>query len=168
MPSRRRRAALPSSDRSRRRVALTLALLSAAPFSVGVGLTLAPQTARADAAYMRLPELVERAETIAVVQTAWVEDTEAEGEHWTYRQRARVGRELLIKGHMQRLDRILAEKDFVCARASYQPMTRYLVFLARDEKTGELVTLNHGAGNIMVDDEGTLDWSYGDEPGRRP
>ncbi len=172
MPRTCQRAALlrPARPRrARRRAALALALLSATPLSVGlgVGVTLAPQTARADAAYMRLPELVEHAEVIAVVQTAWVEETDVKGDHWTYRQRARVVRELLIKGHMRRVDRILAEKDFECARASYQPATRYLVFLARDEKTGELVTLNHGAGNILVDDEGALEWSYGDERGHR-
>ncbi len=150
-----------------RAVSFACLLSLGVPLVTGSYLSLKTQDAQARASYFSLEELVARADAIAVVDTGVIDEIEVEGSQWTYRQRAHVTRSQLIKGDLGRVDTILAEADFRCAMASYLPRQRYLVFLARDQVSGEFVTLNYEAGNLPVDRDQTLEWFYGDTFERR-
>ena len=109
-----------------------------------------PAPVSAKARFLGMTELVETADVIAVVEVTETREVEQVGEHWTYRQEADVTRVKMIKGRLPAFFRIHAQKDFICARASYEP-GRYLVFL-RAEK--DLYTpVNHHLGALQIDED---------------
>lgn len=104
----------------------------------------------AKARFMPKGELIETAEIIAVVEVTKVNDASAKGQHWTYRQAADALTLQTLKGRLPMHFVIHAKKDFICACATYETKTRYLVFLRRE---GNLfTTVNHQLGQFKVTD----------------
>jgi hypothetical protein len=106
-------------------------------------------------AYLLQDELIRAAEIIAMVDISAVSETETQGQHWTYRQTASARPLRILKGKLPQEFAIHAEKDFICARASYQAGARYLVFLRQE---GALyTTINHQMGQFKITDD-KLKW----------
>ena len=116
-------------------------------YSVLVLILLAAPTVQAKAAFMRAGALLERTQTIAIVDVSRVTKVEAKGTHWTYGQKAEVAVVEVLRGTLPDAFSLFAEKSFICARASYAE-GRYLVFLKRD---GDFwVTTNHHLGQFRI------------------
>ncbi len=115
----------------------------------------APGDVLAKAGYMSKGGLIQSATIIAVVEVTEVDDATAKGKHWTYRQAAHALTVRTLKGELPMHFTIHAKKDFICARASYESKTRYLVFLRQE---GELyTTVNHHLGQFKATD-GKIMW----------
>ena len=93
--------------------------------------------ARADAkaAFAGKAEMVKRSVGIAVVEVVAIEKVEVKGKYWTYRQRADVRVEAVLKGDLPKEEGaatvLYGEEDFICAQCRFEP-GRYLVFLNQD------------------------------------
>lgn len=110
-------------------------------------LVLTPAPAFARARFMPRAELIAESPLIALVEVTSVAAVTTKGRHWTYGQAAQVTLERGIRGDLPATFVIHAEKNFICARASYAP-GRYLVFLRRE---GPLyTTVNHHLGCYPV------------------
>lgn len=83
--------------------------------------------------------MIERAEFIAVVDIAKVEEVEVKTQKWTYRQAAHGKTVELLKGNLPPLVSMHGNESFICAQVRFEP-GRFLVFLQRD--AGLLVGCN--------------------------
>jgi len=116
---------------------------------------LMPKMAYGKAAYFGKGQLVEFAEIIAIVDVSSVSETETTGKCWTYRQAASASTVKVLKGKLPDTFIIHAEKDFICARATYEANTRYMVFLQREARL--YATVNHHLGQFKIIDD-KLNW----------
>jgi len=129
--------------------------------SFGLVCALAGGEAAAEAAYVELPEAVERADTIAIVHTFVVEPTEIQGEFWTYRQLVRASVVATLKGKSPATLKIAANKEFICAPVPFEAGADYLVLLADDGD--HKATVNNEMGRLPITN-GFVHWPYGDGP----
>jgi hypothetical protein len=133
-----------------------------------VGVLTATGVAHGKAAFYTKQRLIETAEIIAIVDISVVSETATQGESWTYGQAASASTVKILKGKVADKFTIHAEKNFICARASYESGRRYLVFLRREGKL--YTTINHHLGQFEIADEsakwfaGTRTLSINDQP----
>ncbi len=110
-----------------------------------------------EARFMKRDELVRTADIIAVIHVATTEPAGRRVGHRLYRQRAVCLAESVIKGQLPKEFDIHARKNFICAKANYEPDARYLVFLKAVD--GTYVTINHHRGQYLVTgEEDTVEW----------
>ena len=76
-------------------------------------------------------EMIERAQAIAIISVGAVEPVEKKGKHWTYRQRAKVQVESVLKGELPDEFVLYGSETFICAQCSLNPGS-YISFLKKD------------------------------------
>lgn len=90
----------------------------------------------AKAYFQSKKQMIESAQAIAVVSIGEVEAIEKKGKHWTYRQRAKIRVDSVLKGDLSDEFFIYGAETFICAQCNLKSGD-YIVFL---KKVGDLWT----------------------------
>jgi hypothetical protein len=114
------------------------------------------------AAYATRLQMVNRADSVAVVNIGPVTDCKITGRHWTYAQTAQANVEQTLKGSLPVTIRLVGQENFECAQTKLKT-GRCLVFLGRVEAAGSsgeplYAGCNWQASLCPVLDNGKLHW----------
>ena len=124
-------------------------------------LLLFPGWALAKAYFQGRDEMVTKARAIAIVTISDVEDSEAKGQHWTYRKKGNAKVETILKGEVPPEFFLYGMETFLCASCPIAE-GRFLVFLKPD---GELWTGSNWHLSLRKIESDSVPW-YGEEDGR--
>jgi len=102
-------------------------------------------------------EMVQGSVAIAILDISKVEEVEATGEHWTYRERAQATVDQTLKGSLPQQVQLFGNETFICEQVRFQP-GRYLVFLRRD---GEKLVGANWHLSIRPIKDGQVEWYSG-------
>jgi hypothetical protein len=96
-----------------------------------VSLLLPALPAGAKAYFAGKKEMVGWSVAIAVVEVGKVEEVDAKGEHWTYRQRATAKVSDVLKGELPKEITLYGAETFICAQCKLAE-GKHLIFLKKD------------------------------------
>lgn len=86
--------------------------------------------AYAKASFYSKPEMIRKADAIAVVDIVMVEKVDKPSSIWTYRQKATVNVIRCLKGQLEQQIVIFGDETFICARCHYSP-GQFILFLRK-------------------------------------